>query len=107
MGLREYLTSEDLKNQNTLIRLLAELVNKSPNGQLKSYSTCGQVKGQFLSVERIVGGVAATTGEFPYQVSLQVNKESGVSSAPYHFCGGTLISPNCFLTAAHCSTTYA
>nr|XP_054927224.1 trypsin-1-like [Dermacentor andersoni] len=47
-----------------------------------------------VSSGKIVGGRPAKQCEFPWQVSLQVNG--------YHFCGGSIISPDTVVTAAHC-----
>jgi len=47
---------------------------------------------------RIVGGQAADQNEYPWQVALIQNG----ASAP--FCGGTIISSDTILTAAHCQT---
>nr|AAV48634.1 Try2 [Pediculus humanus corporis] len=43
---------------------------------------------------RIIGGRKATTLEFPYQVELEMTY--------MHMCGGSIISNNFILTAAHC-----
>lgn len=45
--------------------------------------------------DEIVGGTAASLGEFPYIVSIQNNGR--------HFCGGTLVNPTTIVTAAHCA----
>lgn len=43
----------------------------------------------------IVGGTAASAGEFPFIVSLQLNGS--------HFCGGSLLDSRTVVTAAHCT----
>lgn len=51
------------------------------------------------SAQKIVGGVEAVRGEFPYIISLQ---RSSWFSSSRHFCGASLIQSNWALTAAHC-----
>ncbi|KAJ8982608.1 hypothetical protein NQ317_005080 [Molorchus minor] len=48
---------------------------------------------------RIIGGDEASPHQFPYQVGLYCNSASGTT-----FCGGSLVSNNYILTAAHCLT---
>jgi len=47
----------------------------------------------------IVGGSDATPNEFPFQASIQYEKDG-------HGCGGSLIASNWVLTAAHCVHGY-
>ena len=60
---------------------------------------CGKSKSQFPGT-RIVGGRRAKEGEFPWQVS--IGRISAVTGGIRHFCGGTILSSNTILTAAHC-----
>ena len=54
--------------------------------------------GDVLWFPRIIGGSRAQLGEFPSKVSLQSRSGS-------HFCGGSLITYNHILSAAHCVVT--
>lgn len=52
---------------------------------------------KYFPQPRIVGGQNAKNNQFPYQISLRLNN--------YHICGGSIISKNYVITAAHCVTT--
>jgi Trypsin len=49
--------------------------------------------------KRIVGGTEASVGEFPHQVLIGFEGDEVI----HYACGGSLLSSNFVLTAAHCS----
>ncbi|CAM9401947.1 unnamed protein product [Rangifer tarandus platyrhynchus] len=74
--------------------------SESATLSLPKVPTCGQspVKPQplnYLNIfSRIVGGRQVVKGSYPWQVSLKRRQK--------HVCGGTIISPQWVITAAHC-----
>ncbi|MBN3288650.1 CTR2 protein, partial [Polyodon spathula] len=61
---------------------------------------CGvqQIRPVINGYSRIVNGEEAVPGSWPWQVSLQ-------QTSGFHFCGGSLISAQWVVTAAHCSVS--
>jgi hypothetical protein len=62
--------------------------------QLDLKAGCG-IEGPLAREDRIVGGVEATEHTWPWQVALFIDDA--------WFCGGSIISENYILTAAHCA----
>ncbi|XP_072512059.1 transmembrane protease serine 6 [Notamacropus eugenii] len=74
---------------------------KKPNPQCDDNPDCNDQSdeqhcdcGLPIPATRIVGGATSVEGEWPWQASLQVRGR--------HICGGTLVSDQWVVTAAHC-----
>lgn len=55
---------------------------------------------------RVFGGPSAYSGQYPYQLIVQVRSRRNQSSAA-HFCGASLIREDIAISAAHCVIPYA
>ncbi|XP_013911226.1 PREDICTED: serine protease 27-like [Thamnophis sirtalis] len=66
-------------------------IDHQPYVKIGQRSVCGRPK---VHSPRIVGGKRAEEGEWPWQVSIRENR--------LHICGGSLISSQWVVTAAHC-----
>ncbi|KAM8926835.1 transmembrane protease serine 9 isoform 3-T3 [Lycaon pictus] len=66
---------------------------KGPLTERDLKSDCGLQPG-WKTEGRIVGGMEASPGEFPWQVSLRENNE--------HFCGAAVVRARWLVSAAHC-----
>lgn len=79
---------------------LVEGETKNLRGDTRDFAKCG-VMGSPVNGRRtkIVHGRNAVRCAYRWQVSIQ----SMIRDQPWHFCGGTLISPQWVLTAAHCA----
>ena len=66
---------------------------------LKQEPFCGQSYVPEIN-RRIVGGSEANFGQFPWQAQIWTYKP--YNDTPIFSCGGTLISDELILTAAHC-----
>uniref|UniRef100_A0A182MPM4 Peptidase S1 domain-containing protein n=1 Tax=Anopheles culicifacies TaxID=139723 RepID=A0A182MPM4_9DIPT len=61
-----------------------------------------QIYRKLIPTHRVVNGQEATPGQFPYQIALLSNFATGTG-----LCGGSVLTNNYILTAAHCRIAFS
>uniref|UniRef100_H3B0M0 Hepsin n=1 Tax=Latimeria chalumnae TaxID=7897 RepID=H3B0M0_LATCH len=86
------LTSPQILDHARSLTLMSDVI-ECPSGRVLAVQCqdCGRRK---VPVDRIVGGHDASLGKWPWQVSLRYDHT--------HLCGGSIISDQWVVTAAHC-----
>jgi len=79
------------KDWEKLKHKLRPKLDTKPIGRKRQHSSAG--KSSIWA--QIVGGSEASRGQFPWQVAIIIDDST--------FCGGSLISPDWVMTAAHCA----
>lgn len=62
---------------------------------ISAFKVLRPVRNDATNHQKIIVGQNATRNQFPYQVAVHTSPSGG-------FCGGSVISTTCVLTAAHC-----
>ncbi len=99
-GLEEPPTASGLSLVSAILSKLAKEAAQEELAQsnyLPQEEFCGQ---SMAKSSRIVGGKAASLGQFPWQAQIWTKKYS--DQPPDFTCGGTLVSEDVIVTAGHC-----
>ncbi|KAL6471760.1 hypothetical protein MHYP_G00204100 [Metynnis hypsauchen] len=103
LGFRRSFASNSVENQMSTVLTLQARISQLIQGLVTVSTSCPNERtvtlecidcGKQQVTSRIVGGRVAQLGLWPWQVSLHFNG--------MHICGGTLISQDFVVTAAHC-----